>query len=211
VRYYYNKREDTTRSATARSGRSSAGQPGLKDTNLAASHTPHLRAERAQRVPLLVGAARPRLPRERPDEPDGDDQRPLHDRRPRNFPQSRVTDAYQFSNTLTWTKSRHTLKFGADVRYNKVDNGSAFNSKGTFTFNNLQDYMNNTAFDLQQALQTASWTRSSGRTTSTSRTTSASRRTSRSTWACATSCRPCRSACSGRPTPRASASACPGE
>ena len=74
-----------------------------------------------------------------------------------NFPQSRVTDAYQFSNVVTWTTGQHTLKFGADIRYNKADNQSDFNSKGNFTFNNLQDYMNNTAFNLQQALQTASW------------------------------------------------------
>jgi len=33
-----------------------------------------------------------------------------------NFPQGRVTDNYQFSNTLAWTKNRHTLKFGADVQ-----------------------------------------------------------------------------------------------
>ena len=29
-----------------------------------------------------------------------------------------------------------------------MDNGSAFDSKGTFAFNNLQDYINNTAFQL---------------------------------------------------------------
>ena len=38
---------------------------------------------------------------------------------PSNFPQSRVTDAYQFSDTLTWTLSKHTIKAGADVRYNE--------------------------------------------------------------------------------------------
>ena len=43
------------------------------------------------------------------------------------------------------------------MRYNKAYNQSDFNSKGNFTFNNLQDYMNNSAFNLTQALQTASW------------------------------------------------------
>ena len=72
-----------------------------------------------------------------------------------NFPQGRVSNAYQFSDTLTWNRSKHSMKMGADIRYNDVNNRAAFNSKGTFTFNNLQDYMNNSAFRVQQALQTA--------------------------------------------------------
>ena len=72
-----------------------------------------------------------------------------------NFPQGRVSNAYQFSDTLSWTRSKHSMKMGADIRYNDVTNRAAFNSKGTFTFNNLQDYMNNSAFRVQQALQTA--------------------------------------------------------
>ena len=55
-------------------------------------------------------------------------------------------------------KSRHTFKFGADIRYNVLDNVAAFDSKGTFTFDNLQNYMNNLATVFQQALQTASFT-----------------------------------------------------
>jgi hypothetical protein len=74
-----------------------------------------------------------------------------------NFPQGRLTSSYQFSDTLTWNASRHTMKFGADVRYNDVDNRAAFNSKGTFTFNNLQEYLNNNASTVLQALQTSSW------------------------------------------------------
>jgi len=74
-----------------------------------------------------------------------------------NFPQGRISNAYQFSNTSTWSLGRHTLKLGADVRYNDVQNQAAFNSKGTFTFDNLQDYVNNNAFRVQQALQTSSW------------------------------------------------------
>src|SRR5205814_10321316 len=73
-----------------------------------------------------------------------------------NFPQSRLTNAYQFSDTYTWTKSKHTLKFGADIRYNQLQFVQAFDSKGTFVFNNLQDYINNNAFSFTQALQTAS-------------------------------------------------------
>ena len=38
-----------------------------------------------------------------------------------------------------------------------MDNESAINLKGTFSFNSLQDYMNKTAFRVQQQLQTAGW------------------------------------------------------
>jgi hypothetical protein len=74
-----------------------------------------------------------------------------------NFPQSRLSNAFQFSDTATWTRSRHTLKMGADIRYNRMTNVAAFDSKGTFTFNSLQDYMNNLASQYTQALQTADW------------------------------------------------------
>jgi hypothetical protein len=76
---------------------------------------------------------------------------------PSNFPQGRLTNAYQFSDTVTWNVSKHALKFGADVRLNDVHNEAAFDSKGTFTFNNLEDYMNNNAFSVAQALQTATF------------------------------------------------------
>jgi hypothetical protein len=74
------------------------------------------------------------------------------------FPQGRLTNALQLSDTLTWNVSRHSMKFGVDLRYNDVSNRAAFNSKGTFVFNSLQDYMNNHAFRVQQALQTSGWT-----------------------------------------------------
>jgi outer membrane receptor protein involved in Fe transport len=74
-----------------------------------------------------------------------------------NFPQGRITNAYQFSDTITWSAARHSVKFGADVRLNDVTNDAAFDSKGTFTFDNLQAYMNNNASRVAQALQTASF------------------------------------------------------
>ena len=58
---------------------------------------------------------------------------------------------------FSWQKGRHSLKFGGDMRYLQLDNQAAFDSKGTFTFNNLQDYMNNFAIAFAQALQTASF------------------------------------------------------
>jgi hypothetical protein len=74
-----------------------------------------------------------------------------------NFPQGRVQNSYQFSDILSWQKGRHSMKFGADIRRIQLFNLAAFDSKGTFTFNSLQDYMNNTAVTFQQALQTATF------------------------------------------------------
>jgi hypothetical protein len=74
-----------------------------------------------------------------------------------NFPQGRIQNSYQFSDILSWQKGRHAVKFGADIRRIQLFNLAAFDSKGTFTFNNLQDYMNNVAATFQQALQTATF------------------------------------------------------
>ena len=52
---------------------------------------------------------------------------------------------------------RHSLKFGGDIRYLQLDNQAAFNTKGSFTFNNLQDYVNNFANQFTQALQISSF------------------------------------------------------
>lgn len=54
-------------------------------------------------------------------------------------------------------RGRHSLKVGTDYRYLQLDNQAAFNSKGSFTFNNLQDYVNNFANSFTQALQVASF------------------------------------------------------
>jgi len=157
LRYHYNKRGDTNNVSNTAFGPTFAGSQDLKDTNAALSET-HIFG------PSVVNEARfswvrrdLSFPENDPDSPTAGITGLFTIGGASNFPQSRVTDSYQFSNVLTWTKGRHTLKGGADIRYNKVDNQAAFNSKGTFTFNNLQDYMNNTAFQLQQALQTASW------------------------------------------------------
>ncbi len=74
-----------------------------------------------------------------------------------NFPQGRVQNSYQFQDVFSWQKARHSLKFGADMRYLQLNNQAAFNSKGTFGFNNLQDYVNNFANSFTQALQVSSF------------------------------------------------------
>jgi len=157
LRYYLNKRLDENAISNCVFGATFCGNQDLKDQNLALSET-HIFG------PSVVNEFRFSLVKRDLLFPENDPVSPTAAISGlftigglSNFPQSRVTDAYQFSNVLTWSTGRHSFKFGADIRYNKAYNQSDFNSKGNFTFNNLQDYMNNTAFNLQQALQTASW------------------------------------------------------
>ena len=156
VRYSLNDRTDEGIAATGFGPRFMANQD-LVDTNLAASNA-HVIS------PTMLNEFRFSLVRRDLDFPENDPTSPTATITglfqlggSSNFPQSRVSNAYQFSDTMTWNASKHSLKFGADIRYNHMDNRSDFNSKGTFTFNNLQDFMNNRAFRVQQALQTASW------------------------------------------------------
>jgi outer membrane receptor protein involved in Fe transport len=74
-----------------------------------------------------------------------------------NFPQGRLQNSYQFQNTSTYLWNRHSIKVGADVRYNKLFNNAAFDSKGTYTFDNLQDFLNNRPAAFRQALNTATF------------------------------------------------------
>lgn len=74
-----------------------------------------------------------------------------------NFPQGRIQDSFQFSDTLSLQRGDHSFKFGADIRKLKLFNLAAFDSKGTFGFSNLQNYINNFATTFQQALQTATF------------------------------------------------------
>src|SRR5262249_12551379 len=156
ARYYYNKRLDTNAISNCNFGEIFCGNQDLKDTNLAVSEI-HMFSSK------LVNEFRFSLVRRDLTFPENDPTSPtalisglFTIGGASNFPQSRVTDAFQFADTATWTKGRHTLKFGADIRYNKAYNQSDFNAKGNFTFNNLQDYMKNRALSYQRALQTAS-------------------------------------------------------
>lgn len=74
-----------------------------------------------------------------------------------NFPQGRVQNSYQFSDTLSYLAGAHSFKFGTDIRHIRLNNLAAFDTKGTFTFSSFQNYVNNNAFSFQQALQTASF------------------------------------------------------
>src|SRR5437899_167752 len=48
-----------------------------------------------------------------------------------NFPQGRVQNSYQFSDTLSWLRGNHSIKFGTDIRRIQLFNLAAFDSKGT--------------------------------------------------------------------------------
>lgn len=50
------------------------------------------------------------------------------------FPQ--IGNSFQWTDSLTWVKGNHTLKFGADVRHALFDQTYYFNVNGEFTFNN---------------------------------------------------------------------------
>jgi hypothetical protein len=155
-RYHLNDREDINGISNCVFGATFCGNQALVDTNVAASHT--------KAFSSLLNEFRFSLVRRDLDFPENDPTSPTATISGlftigglSNFPQSRVSDSYQFANTSTKVTGRHTLKFGADIRYVRLDNQAAFNSKGTFTFSSLQDYLDNRAFSLSQALQTASF------------------------------------------------------
>ena len=74
-----------------------------------------------------------------------------------NFPQGRIQNTYQFQNVATSIQGRHSFKFGVDIRRNQLFSRSGFDSKGTWTFSNLADFMNNSALRLDQAVNEASF------------------------------------------------------
>ena len=157
VRYSLNDRLDDNGISYRGFGARFAGQQDLVDTNLAISNAHTFSSNKLNEVRFS-------LVRRNLDFPENDTESSsvtitglFNIGGDSNFPQSRITDAYQFSDTLTWSAAKHNVKFGADLRLNDVTNNAAFDSKGTFTFDNLQAYMNNTASRVAQALQIASF------------------------------------------------------
>ncbi|MDT5296581.1 MAG: hypothetical protein QOJ76_3461 [Acidobacteriota bacterium] len=51
-----------------------------------------------------------------------------------NLPQSRKVDTYQLQDTITQTLGNHAVKYGADIRHQKVDNFFLPNFLGRFNF-----------------------------------------------------------------------------
>lgn len=73
------------------------------------------------------------------------------------FPQSRISDTFQWQDVATYLMGRHSLKMGVDIHYNKLFNRAGFDSKGTWRFNSLADFINNQAFSLDQAVNEATF------------------------------------------------------
>ena len=74
-----------------------------------------------------------------------------------NFPQGRTTNEFQVLDTASYTKGRHSLKFGLNIARQRLFNLAAFDTKGTYTFNNFADFINNQPATLALALNTASF------------------------------------------------------
>ncbi|MBI4474090.1 MAG: TonB-dependent receptor [Acidobacteria bacterium] len=74
-----------------------------------------------------------------------------------NFPQGRVDHNWQYQDVATYTAGRHSMKFGLDLRKYWLFNRSGFDSKGTWSFPNLADFLNNNALSLNQAVNEASF------------------------------------------------------
>jgi Carboxypeptidase regulatory-like domain len=74
-----------------------------------------------------------------------------------NYPQARISNTYQYQNVSTYIKGRHSLKMGVDLRRNQLFNQAGFDSKGTWTFGSLADFMNNRAQLLRQSVNEATF------------------------------------------------------
>jgi hypothetical protein len=73
------------------------------------------------------------------------------------FPQGRLTQNIQWQNITSFQSGRHALKLGIDLEKLRVFNRAAFDSKGSWTFDTLSDFLNNRASLLRQVVSDASY------------------------------------------------------
>ncbi len=59
---------------------------------------------------------------------------------------------FRFADTLLFGKDRHSIKLGTEIEYERVNNVSAANLNGTFTFLNLTDFNNQRPTQFSQTL-----------------------------------------------------------
>jgi hypothetical protein len=158
LRYSYNGRVDDNAISNLQFGSTFAGFQDLKDTNLALSEMHTFSSTVLNEFRFSLVKRDLAFPENDADSPTAAISGLFTVGGLSNFPQGRVSDAYQFSDTVSLIRGRHSFKVGADVRYNKLNNEAAFNSKGSFGFNSLQDFLNNNANGTNnQALQVASF------------------------------------------------------
>jgi hypothetical protein len=66
-------------------------------------------------------------------------------------PQGRTQNTFQYLNTLSWVKGRHTFKFGADINRYQTPSTSDFFTRGEIIFGSVADFQaGNPAFYFQQ-------------------------------------------------------------
>lgn len=152
IRYITNQAEDANVVSNLNFGTLFAGDQTLMDQNVALSETHVFKAN-------LINELRASYIRRNLDFPENDPDTLTTNISGffsfgglSNFPQSRVTNYFQLSDTLSWTRGNHGFKFGGDMRFNQLFNKSGFDLKGTYTFNNLGDYLDNNAFTFAQAV-----------------------------------------------------------
>lgn len=60
-----------------------------------------------------------------------------------NIPQFREVNRYQFQNNFSWQKGRHALRMGLQINRDRIPLGFLPAVNGQFTFNTLQDFVDN--------------------------------------------------------------------
>jgi len=73
------------------------------------------------------------------------------------FPQGRVEQLYEYQDVATYISGRNSFKMGMDLRRNKLFGLFGTNSKGTWTFGSLADFLNSTPSTLAQAVNQATF------------------------------------------------------
>src|SRR5207245_10591869 len=73
------------------------------------------------------------------------------------FPQGRIEQPYQLQHVATIIANRHSFKFGVDARRNQLFARFGSNSKGTWTFANLADFLNSTPLSFVPAVNEATF------------------------------------------------------
>jgi outer membrane receptor protein involved in Fe transport len=157
MRYIRNAPDSVNAISNTAFGERFSGDQTIVDQNLYASHTKVIGSTTLNEARFSWVKRDLQFPENDPDSPTAGITGLFTVGGASNFPQGRVQDSYQFMDVLTFQKGRHSFKAGADIRYIDLDNLAAFDTKGTFTFNSLQDFMNNNAVTFAQALQTASF------------------------------------------------------